>query len=315
MRYGQNYSLNFMLPASGSYLGYLNPIREQDMNVKSIPPDGKFNILAHHTRYRLDTNRFLYPDTFRVTILRDPPEHFESIFHYFNLSDDYKMSLRQLIHSLSSTKDGDFPNLSGKKRILGRNQMSRDLGLETPHYRTDAEILDFLQFVDSQFHLVMIREHLEASLVLLADLMNWPLHYVSFVSINVRPNTRKTTLSETDRVVLSRYSHVDHLLYEYFLKTFRERVVAYGFERMSAAIKELHLINAKHRQRCIKMENYEGYKATKGYVLRDPLDWECVYSTQRPVNFTDELREKQIERLKPLKKLENFIKSGSNENE
>lgn len=313
MRYGQNHSLNFLLPASGSYIGYFSPIREQHMNIESIPSDGKFNILAHHTRYKPDVNRFLYPDTVRVTILRDPAELFESVFNYFHLDKEYTMSLRRLIRTLSSSKDVHFPNLSSTLRVLGRNQMSRDLGLETPHNRSEAQISDFIRFVDSQFQLVMIREHLEASLVLLADLMNWPLHYVSFVSMNVRQNTRKTSLRSADRVVLSRYSHVDQLLYEYFLKKFREKVIEYGFERMSAAVKELHLLNAKLRQRCIKMENYKGFKDTKGYVLRDPRDWECVYSTRRPVSFTDDLRDKQIRRLRPLKKLENLIKSDLKE--
>lgn len=312
MRFGFHHSLNFMLPSYDCYLGYLHPIREKDMNAKSIPADRKFNIFAHHTRYRLDTNRFLYPDTVRVTILRDPAELFESVFHYFNLSKDCNMSLRQLINNLPSANDVDFFNYTSQKRIHGRNQMSRDLGLEMPHNRSYAEILDFIRFVDSQFHLVMITEYMEASLVLLADLMRWPLHYVSYFSQNVRKNTSKTVLSETDRFVLSQYNFADHLLYDHFLENFRERVVEYGFEQMSAAIQELHLINAKLKHRCVTKENYEGFKNTKSYDLRDPLDWECAYSTKRQIEFSNELREKQIERLELVRKLEYLIKSGSN---
>lgn len=299
-----------MLPKENNYLGYLDPITLLDMDSQSIPSANKFNIFTHHTRYRRSTNQFLYPDTVRVTILREPAEQFESVYNFYKLQKLFKVPFREFVQSLPRNNDH---KVSSRRKIQGRNQMSRDLGLEISQYRNRTEILKFIRYIDREFDLVLIREHMEASLVLLADLMEWPLHYVSFIPINARINATKSEISEADRLKLSQYNHADHLLYRYFLKKFHKHVLDYGFEKLASDIQKLHSINVELRKRCIMSENSKGFYHTVGYVLKDYSDWECVHSTKEELKFTRELRQEQIARLEPIRRLENFINVRSRE--
>lgn len=310
MRFGLRHSLNFMLPKRNNYLGYSNPITLEDLDSQSIPPEKKFNIFTHHSRYRRDTNQFLYSDTVRITILRNPSEQFESVFDFYNFKKLLKVSFRQFIESLPQT---NTYKISSKRKIQGRNQMSRDLGLEYSQYQNRTEILKFIRFINEEFDLVMIQEQMEASLVLLAHLMGWPLHYVSFIPINIRKNTTRSEMSETDQHKLLQYSYADHLLYQYFLKKFRKHILQYGFEKLVRDVQILHSINVELRKRCILEENNHGYYHTISYVLKDYSDWECVHSTKEELRFTTEVREEQIARLELIKRLENLIKVRSRE--
>lgn len=195
--------------------------------------------------------------------------------------------------------------------MQGRNQMSRDLGLEISQYENVTEIFSFIHSIDNDFDLVMIKEHIEASLILLAALMGWPLHYVAYVPINMRTSASKNGLSQTDRVKLSQYNQADHLLYEYFLQKFKRRIIEYGFERMVADMRKLQLINSRLKMRCISSENSSGYAHTISYTLNDHADWECVYSTKGELKFTEELRAEQITRLEAVGRLEQLMKSVS----
>ena len=74
---------------------------------------------------------------------------------------------------------------------FGLNQQLYDMGMN------DTELLDTLSIerkisdVDNEFDLVMIAEKFEESLVLLADLMCWPLEYVTGLKQNARRDGQK----------------------------------------------------------------------------------------------------------------------------
>ena len=74
----------------------------------------------------------------------------------------------------------------------GLNQQSWDLGIEvTKDLRNMTKIDELIAQTDSQFDLVMIKEKMEESLVLLADLLCVPLTVVSGLSLNMRNDKAK----------------------------------------------------------------------------------------------------------------------------
>lgn len=159
----------------------------------------------------------------------------ESIFGFCNFDRKLQTSWAEFVDSLPHPKK--FPLLTDPSRSMqGRNQMSRDLGLEIAEYESDASIWRFIGRIDRQFHLVMIQDYLEASLVLLADLMGWPLHYVTSLKLNARPEELKNNLMDGDRLKILQYCRADHLLYRHFMAKFRARVLEYGVAKLASQV-------------------------------------------------------------------------------
>ena len=167
----------------------------------------------------------MYPDVMRVTILRSPPEQYESFFSFMRVGERLKLSWLEFLQSIAKPTLSD---ISLKVPLHFRNIMSRDLGLDMSKFDSEKEITEFIQFLEEEFHLVIIAEYLDASLVLLADLMSWPLHYAASIKQRVRSSEARNNIRDEDRRTLLRFNHADHRLYEHFLATFRRRVLKYG---------------------------------------------------------------------------------------
>lgn len=305
LRFGLRHSLNFLLPKVNNYIGYNKPINYDDLDEGIIPIDRKFNILAHHSRYNCSTNRFLYEDTIRVTLLRDPSELFESLYQFYRLDMYYQMSLQQLLLSLPHAN----VSFVRKKRLKnGYNQMSFDLGLDMSIIViNETTIRNFIAFIDQEFHFVMINEYLDASLVILADIMNWPLYYVSYLPLMSRKKSSKQTLTRMDRLKLSQLNHVDTLLYNYFLQKFQKHVIYYGVSRLIEGIQKLFKLNEDLLERCVAKKDNRGFSYTISYVLKNVSDFECIYATKQELTFTNEIRNKQINRLKSIKRIYELV--------
>ncbi|XKL59397.1 hypothetical protein PGB90_000413 [Kerria lacca] len=308
MRFGYKHSLNFLLPKKHNYIGYYDPITESDMDENAIPLDRKFNIFTHHTKYRNSTDQFLYKNTIKVTILRNPPELFESLFTFYKFKKKYNITFQEFLISLPRIKIDGLKK--GKK--FGYNQMCRDLGLQPELQRDETAIRKFITKIDKEFDLVMIKEHLEGSLVLLKNLMGWPLEYVSFIPLNSRTDTIKYKLSEMDRFILSQMNYADTLLYEHFANKIRSCIVKYGENHLLDEVQKLYIINENLKNRCIQETDLKGYAHTISYILKNNLDWECIYSTKSELQFTRELLISQINRIKITKRLNKFINEANN---
>ena len=104
-----------------------------------------------------------------ITILRDPVDQFESLYSYSHFETKLHVDIEGFVERYVE-RDREMPRMNG---YLGRNQQLWDLGL------TDTSRLDLVkakvQEVDKNFHLVMIAEVFEESLVLLSHELCWPL--------------------------------------------------------------------------------------------------------------------------------------------
>ena len=124
----------------------------------------------------------------------------------------------------------------------------------------------------------MITERLDESLVLLADLLCWPIEWVSHLDLNMRKPELKEShlLNEEERQVLANFLQLDVTIYQYFRKRFEERLASYDKHRMA---QQLSLLRGKNKElvdRCVI--NYvdneqlegdfnEGNNAVMGYII------------------------------------------------
>ncbi|XP_014248540.1 galactosylceramide sulfotransferase-like [Cimex lectularius] len=308
MRYGFSRNLDFVLPAVGNYIG--NP---EFFNGKLIPQplrshSGKYNIFTHHTRYNFSaTKDVMYPDCAFVTILRNPPDLFESLYSFYHLEKLTKSTFKQFINDPKKHKNLKQQRFLNK---IGLNQMSWDLGNNELENLSKAKIKKFIRKIEREFDLVLISEYIEASLVLLCDLMKWPLKHVAFLKLNSRPVNMKNTLNDHERDVISNLNAIDTELYDFFLDKFRQKIHAYGVERMAKDVKQLLKLNSQLWKDCVESPNNKGYARTLNYDIRNNLDWTCFYSTRNELTFTDEIRDDQVRRFTAIKKLETFIEGG-----
>ena len=117
-------------------------------------------------------------------------------------------------------------NLWGRRFAgnIGLNSMLWSMGLKHHTIFNETAIQEKIEFIDSRFHLVMITEMMDESLVLMAHLLCIPLHEVAMFAKNVRKEGHKrVTLSEQTKNIL-RYTFIfywDSFYCEYSLDEFK----------------------------------------------------------------------------------------------
>ena len=199
-------------------------------------------------------------------IVRDPVDVFLSMFHYRNEfrqfygAKDIHEFVRMVQHNPRDSK-------LNKRWVnyIGRNQMSWDMGLSPDIFDDEFAIQQEIERLDREFDLVLIAERLDESLILLKDLLNWPLTNVAYLSLNRRKPENIVTISQQEREVLSSWLVADYMIYRHFVRRFEEKVAEannkssfwsniYGVPYMKSEVEKLKDANAKLYNLCVVKE-------------------------------------------------------------
>ena len=129
-----------------------------------------------------------------VTMIRDPADTLESHYGFYDMEQSKKMNFSTYVHSLDKKDDklrrAALPQINTQIKMLGP-------GMETGDELDDKESVDaFIQQVDRHFHLVMLNDRFDESLVLLADTLCWDLKDVVTLSLNGRKKSLKVGISQ-----------------------------------------------------------------------------------------------------------------------
>ena len=115
----------------------------------------------------------------------------------------------------------------------------------------------------------MIAERMDESLILLADLLCWPIGWIDHLDLNIRKPDRKTSLdqllSKEEREALTEFLGLDVAIYQHFYKRFEERLTRYNSansRRMEQQLQLLHQANDAVSKRCVL--NYVGNEKLEG---------------------------------------------------
>lgn len=304
MRYGLEKHLYFVLPED---MGSPHEHFKAEIvlqNMRNI--DGKYNILAHRARYDpVEIKKLLPPvETLYVTILRDPAAMFESMYNFYHLDLVYE-SLT-LIDILNSSYSNNKEILGHRSPIgFGLNQMSFDLGLNESMFDNEEAIEDFIILVRQDFDLVMITEYMEVSLVLLADLMDWPLERVVHLNHMMRQESKVHQLEEADKTLLRDLNLPDHVLYKYFLEELKKKIGGYGIPRMQKQVAKLINLNNEFSFSCV--EEVTVYDESVSYLPKQVVDSKCKYAAMSEFELTENLREFQNEKARALHSIDQIF--------
>ena len=242
-RYGDKRNLTFVL--GHHYLGW--PSRF--LASRTLPLSRQPNILCNHTRFNKKPMNWLFPpeSSKYVTILRNPVDHFESTFNYYQLGRTFGFGIDP-VNSLENFLERPlsffniFNNSYDKNRIsFIRNLMTFDLGLSHRYFQNytgHTAVKNYIKFLNKEFDLVMIMDYFDESLVLLKRLLCWKIDDILYVKLNERKDNEKATrLSGSVQDNIRRWNKADVLLFNYFNASFWKKVQKKGsgfYEDLSA---------------------------------------------------------------------------------
>ncbi|KAJ7374934.1 hypothetical protein OS493_005293 [Desmophyllum pertusum] len=170
-RYGDTRDLMFALPSIKVTYSFFWP---RPFQLRFTQAFGRApNILCNHARYNKIPMNWLFPkETTRyITLLREPSQHFESIFNFFQLGRRF-LALRKVSSPLETFLQNSTYYLQQATNITGllnliRNPALFDLGLDPKYHRDLTVVRNYIRFLQQEFDLVLLVEYFDESLVLL----------------------------------------------------------------------------------------------------------------------------------------------------
>ncbi|XP_030623927.1 galactosylceramide sulfotransferase [Chanos chanos] len=263
-RFGQKHNLKFALPASRNDFFYPSPFFRSQ--VKDYKPSMCFNIVCNHMRFNgPEVEKLLPADTVFFTILRDPAELFESSFHYYRslVPLTWKIRGQDKLTEFLNDPNRYFTPDSFNSFYL-KNLQLFDFGYENNLEPQDPQVEKAIQHIAERFHLVLLAEYFEESLMLLKDALCWNMDDLLFFKLNARRGSSVSKLTPELRAKAREWNGADWKLYRHFNATFWAKVEAYGKTRMEKDVTELRRRNAEMAAKCI-----EGGTAVEAREIRE----------------------------------------------
>ena len=245
----------------------------------------------------------LGPGAKYVTILRDPVDNFESLYNYVHFSDTFHLNLEQFAQQLVAKNKP----IARVNHYLGRNQQLWDLGLPASHIADKTKVKQKIEELAADFDLVMMAEQFDESLVLLSDLLCWPLANMTSLKVNARKSSAVEKLSQKARDILREWLWADQMLYDFFREEFKRKIQSYGLDRMDVDIRHLRELNAEVKSECV----LEVVRNNTKKLLEDYVPWSkdvvafkinekdhpyCKFYGISEIHFIDHVRDTQLDR-------------------
>lgn len=222
-RFGYKRGLNFALPdkrlhsSASNYLSKPGDILTRH-SLLPVPKGAHYDILWNHAVYNLSAFRdIMPPDTAYITIVREPFQQFVSAFLYYH--PEALPPIQANRSTINETNPvSDFLYNGAKHNLMSyyRNKQAEDLGM-TLHHVTNAILRhQYIKQLAADFHLVMITEFFDESLVLLRRLLRWDVQDILYIPMNTNVKSRAFRFSDADRARHRLLAPVDYDLYEFF---------------------------------------------------------------------------------------------------
>ena len=263
-RCGNNQNLTFLSSKMANYSDQL-PIFYHQMLRWQLKPVHHSQSLSsvrnyvpqNFAKHNYQNMKSIMPfDTIFVTNLRDPVSLAAFGRSYNNpqvLRPETLVAHAESAFVFSRNRPGN--NTALNRRIyqrFGPNQMSFDLGLDVQRSYNLEEIQKFIQTIDSQFHLIMLDDRKEESLVHLQHLLCWTSDDMSVFRQNFRsilsPQNVSIDLQQTIRSI----NNVDELLYKHFSDKLTRQTEVFGKAKMDEQIASLQQDIKLRYDQCVK---------------------------------------------------------------
>ncbi|XP_056308891.1 galactose-3-O-sulfotransferase 3 [Danio aesculapii] len=255
-RLGERESATFAFPSRTYQFNY--PHRFRASSVDELPEgSSQFDLLCSHMRLDLRQVRKVMPqNTVFITLLRDPIKTFESVFRYHTSTVPAFLSAHRASSNMGKPALSVF--LESPETFwdpmepwngLAKNPMSFDMGLNNQKWNSSWP--EDLAQLEEAFHLVMIAEHFDESLILLGSLLGLDYEDLAYLRLNSRASNSKTELTENIQAKLRSWNVLDTLLYDFFVQVFWEKAAQFGMERLKAETARLRESTESILRKCV----------------------------------------------------------------
>ena len=229
-RFGITRKLKFVLPK------HLNIISSSDsIKDKYIYPrlNQSFDIMTSHMIYdELAVKKYLNKDTVYIGILRDPFQQFKSSMNYMQPKYVYNLSKTSPIQEyLKDPMKHERANTRGPRFSWINNRQAAEFGVpdDVIMSKNRSAIDLYIQKLNKEFHLVLIAEYFDESIILMRRMLNWNMKDVFYRNLHIRGWDRKNTLPRPrDRIRFRNWAAVDYALYDFFYKRLWQQIKEAG---------------------------------------------------------------------------------------
>ncbi|KAJ7990552.1 hypothetical protein DPEC_G00301530 [Dallia pectoralis] len=320
-RYGDSRNLSFGLPIDKQpalfYPNFFAPHFVEGFRSGRVK---EFHIMCNHMRFkRAEVVKVMPQETFYFSILRNPVAMMESCFTYFKGIPAFNnmKSLEDFLDNGSRTFNNSLPN-----NFLAQDLQTFDFGFDNHLGAGTTEDLEMqvaliISTVEQDFHLILLTEYFDESMILLRHALCWSLDDVVSFKLNSRREGTRQALSRQTADKIRAWNALDWRLYLHFNATFWRRVdVMVGREKMRDEVNQLQDRRAELAQMCLqgggavdpsKVKDVglkpvqSGAAVIEGYNLNPGLDGPSKTLCRRLVTpewqYTDILYAKQFPKL------------------
>ncbi|KAJ8367932.1 hypothetical protein SKAU_G00079600 [Synaphobranchus kaupii] len=253
-RYGDRRNLAFALPLSKHsqlfYPLYFAAHFVEGFRLKAVK---EYDIMCNHMRFvPHEVKRVMPDDTFYFSILRNPVSMMESIFMYYKSIPAFHKA-RNLDDFLNNAWHSYNASLSNNH--YAKNLLAFDFGFNNNNHNVDIERQANLSIatIERNFHLILISEYFDESMILLKDALCWSLDDVVSFKLNSRSNRTRQALSPVTMNKIKAWNLLDWKIYQHFNVTFWRRVEqTVGLENMRRDVAQLQERRRQLMKTCLK---------------------------------------------------------------
>lgn len=296
-RYGDAKNLTFALPPA-NHLGYPDLFRATFVKDFAKNPGKEYNIICNHMRFNLpEVKKVTGNDSFIFTILRNPDSVAESAFIYCHNDVPAFRAVKTLTEFVRKL-DKEF-KLQGSNNHLAHNVLWFDLGGDAEAGAEGPHVDQTLKEFDSTFHLVLLAEYFDQSLVLLREALCWDMEDMVSFQLNARDPSTRSSLPPDLLSTLQRWNALDWHLYRHFNTSFWQRVERYGVDRMERDVKHIHHLRQKIQDICLQSSTPEAKSKSSSYIKSPDYGNAKIIGYLLKDNLTRETKEMCIKMVLP----------------
>ncbi|XP_068454218.1 galactose-3-O-sulfotransferase 2-like [Clinocottus analis] len=299
-RYGESRNLTFALPLNKhSQLYYPFFFASHFVEGVSSRRVREFHIMCNHMRFRKsEVEKVMPKDTFYFSILRHPVAMMESIFIYYKSIPAFHKT-----HSLDNFLDNSWRNYNSSltSNHYAHNILAFDFGFDN---NVAAGAVDLeerasmaIAAITRDFHLILISEYFDESMILLKHALCWSLEDVVSFKLNGRSEQTRHPLLPYTAEKIKRWNALDWRIYLHFNTTFWHNIDSrVGQEQMKKEVYRLRELRAKLANSCLKdggavdpskikdagLKPFQyGAAVIEGYNLKPQMDRQTKMKCQR----------------------------------
>ena len=230
IRFSMSRDLNVMFPLHGNLLSE-NTAELVPIIPYPSSPSFRFDILCHHVVFREAQIRPWFPDdTQYVTILRKPWAQLTSAFRYYK-TVWLKSYLKEVANVSQLVENWRLVEPSDPLISYTNNRMSVDLGLPPEQMHNSSYVSTFVDYIHSTFHVVLIVERFDESLVLMKRRFRWTMKDIVYIKLNSLKQEAEAVSPEPEAKLKEKFrlfSKFDTAVYDHFVKVLENAIEEEG---------------------------------------------------------------------------------------